>query len=135
MIKSKLLICAEGVIIDQKSNNTSAFEILEQLAFSTLPAVFPKLVILSTFEREEGDDEKWDGRLCISLAGSVIMDNELVHDFKGSMRSRHIAIVGGLPITQPGKLEVSVRKDTEIFASYTIDVAAPIKARVESGQV
>jgi len=134
MIKSKLLICAEGVVIDKKSNNASIFEILEQLSFSTLPVVFPKLVVFSAFERDEGDDEKWDGRLCISVAGSVILDNEIVHDFKGTMRSRNIITVGGLPITQPGKLEVSVRKDTEIFASYTLDVVAPIKATVERSE-
>ena len=45
MIRPKLLLCAEGVVIDQKSNNASAFNILEQLNFVSLPVVFPKIVI------------------------------------------------------------------------------------------
>jgi len=131
MIRPKLLLCAEGVAIDQKSNNASAFNILEQLNFVSLPVVFPKIVILSILERDKGDPEKWRGKLRINLAGSDIVDQPLEHNFQGKPRSRSILTIGGLPITQPGTMEISLCENGNKIILYTVEVTVPERPKVE----
>lgn len=133
MIRPKLLFCAEGVVVDQSSNNASAFNILEQLNFETLPVAFPKMVILSLLERDSGDPEKWKGKIRINLAGSVILDQLLEHNFQGRSRSRVMFTIGGLPITQPGTMEISLCENDERMISYTIEVTVPKKPSVQTG--
>lgn len=132
MIRPKLLLCAEGVAVDQRTNNSSAFNILEQLNFKSLPVAFPKMVILSVLERDEGDAEKWSGEICVSLAGSDIVKQTLKHDFRGLPRSRNILTLGGLPITQPGTMEVCLLKEGKKIISYTIQVLVPKEPSVKS---
>jgi len=132
MIRHKLLLCAEGVVVDRVTNNASAFNILEQLNFQNLPVAFPKMVILSCLERDAGDPEKWEGKLRIDLAGSVIMDLPFEHNFHGMSRSRNLFTLGGLPITQPGIMEISLVKDDKKETSYTIEIAVPPGPKVET---
>ena len=132
MIRPKLLLCAEGVVVDQRSNNASAFNILEQLNFQSLPVAFPKMVILSLMERDEGDPDKWSGEIRISLAGSDIFKQSLKHDFRGLPRSRHTITIGGLPITQPGTMETCLYEKGKKIISYTIEVKVPKKPSVKT---
>lgn len=125
MIKSKLLFCAEGVTVDRQSNNVSAFNIIEQLNFQNLPVVWPKMVVLSLIERDEGDKGDWNGGIRIILADKEIADQKIVLPYKGTRRSRYIMTVGGLPITQPGKLEITLYSGEDNLMSYIIDVVVP----------
>jgi len=133
MIRAKLLLCAEGVVVDQRSNNASAFNILEQLNFDSLPVAFPKMVILSLLERDEGDPDKWNGEIRITLAGSDILKQPLKLDFRGLPRVRNTLTVGGLPITQPGAMEVCLFEEGKKRICYTIQVLVPKKPSVKTG--
>lgn len=132
MIRAKLLLCAEGVVVDQRSNNASAFNILEQLNFDSLPVVFPKMVILSLLERDEGDPNKWNGEIRITLAGSDIVKQPLKLDFAGLHRVRNTLTLGGLPITQPGTMEICLYEKGKKVLSYTIQVLGPKKPSVKT---
>ena len=135
MIRPKLLFCAEGVVVDQMTNNASAFNILEQLNFLSLPVVFPRMFILNLLERSKEDPKNWKGRLRIDLAGSVILDQPLEHKFEDQLRSRHITTLGGLPITQPGIMEISlVDENDEKIISYTIEIVVPPGPKVETSE-
>ena len=125
MIRPKLLLCCEGVVVDQQSNNTSIFNLLEQFNFQSLPVAFPKMMILDLLERDEGDPEEWVGEIRIVLAGSEILRQVIKHNFRGQTRSRHILTLGGIPITQPGTMEVCLCKEEDVILSYTIDVKVP----------
>jgi len=131
MIKTKLLICAEEVIVDQKSNNASVINIIEQFTFTNLPAVINKMVIMSLLERDEGDDEKWEGRLRMFLAGVEIFNQPIIHNFKGMPRSRHIFGIGGIPISQPGKMEICLYKGNDRITSYSIDIVSTEKPAIK----
>jgi hypothetical protein len=130
MFRPKLLLCAEGVVIDRMSNNASAFNILEQLNFHSLPVVFPKMVIFSLMERDEGDPDKWNGEIHISLAGLDILNQRLEHDFQGLSRSRNLLTIGGLPITQPGTMKICLCQEGREIISYTVEVTVPQKPTV-----
>ncbi len=141
MTKVKLLLCAEGVVIDQKSNNVSIFNILEQINVEMLPAIIPKMVILSVLEKDESDDIEWKGEYSISIDGKEMGRKLLKHNFRGFLRSRNIMVVAGLPLPKPGTLEIALLKEEKKLASYTIEISAPknikelkVKATKTSGQ-
>lgn len=131
MIRAKLLLCAEGIVIDQRSNNVSAFEILEQLNPPSLPIVHPKMVVLSVLERDEGDPDKVPVTIRFSIAGSEIVNQIITHNFHDKKRSRNMFTVGGLPISQPGILEISMYRDDKKLMSYRVEVTAPKKATIK----
>jgi len=138
MINGRLLLCAEGVSVDQRSNNATMFNVIDQLNFRHLPVVFPKMVIYSVFERDNGDPETWDLELLICIGGSEVVHELVPIKFLGKKRVRNTLTLGGLPITQPGKMEISIYekgKRNRKLLSYSIDVVVPTKPIVEqSGQ-
>jgi hypothetical protein len=137
MIKGKLLLCAEGVSIDKQSNNATIFNIIEQLNLKHLPVVFPKMVIFSVFERDDGDPETWDGEFSICIDGSEAARDALPINFQGQKVTRTILTVAGLPITQPGKMEISIYEKggkTRKMLSYSIGVIVPTQAVVEPSE-
>lgn len=134
MIKGKLLLCAEGVSIDARSNNATIFNIIDQLNFKYLPVVFPKMIVYSVFERDEGDPEVLEAELCICIDGNEVLDELVTINFQGKARVRNTLTLGGLPITQPGIMEISIYEKgerTKEMLSYNIDVIVPKKPRVE----
>jgi len=133
MIRGKLLLCAEGVSIDVRSNNVTIFNIIEQINLRYLPAVFPKMVIYGAFERDDGDPETFDGELHIRLEGIEVAGAPVPVEFQGKKATRSIITLGGLPIMQPGKMEISIyEKGKEIkVLSYSIEVTVPKKPEVE----
>ena len=137
MIKGKLLLCAEGVSIDRRSNNATIFNIIDQLNFKYLPIVFPKMIVYSVFERDDGDPESLEAELCICIGGSEVIDELVSINFQGKTRVRNTLTLGGLPITQPGKMEISIYekgKKTRKLLSYNIDVVVPTKPVVEQSE-
>ena len=137
MIRGKLLLCAEGVSIDKQSNNATVFNIIEQLNVKHLPVVFPRMVIFSVYERDDRDPESWDGEFSICLNGSEAAHGPLPIRFQGSKVTRNILTVGGLPITQPGRMEILIYekgKKSAKMLSYSILVAVPAEAVVESSE-
>jgi hypothetical protein len=134
MIRGKLLLCAEGVSIDKRSNNATIFNIIEQLNFKHLPVVYPKMMIFSLFERDDGDPETWDGKLSICIGGIEVANTTLNINFQGKKRTRNILTFGGLPITQPGEMEISIYakgKKTMKELSYSIEVTVPTEPEVK----
>ncbi|MFC1994954.1 DUF6941 family protein [Chloroflexota bacterium] len=131
MVKVKLLFCAEAAVVDKISNNLSAFNIWEQLNFRSLPVAIPRMVIVSLLEKENGDSDEWHGEIRIRIAGSEIMNHPIEHNFKGVPRSRNIFTIGGVPITQPGKMDICLCQDGNEIQSYTIDISVPEKPVVE----
>ena len=131
MIRQRLLLCAEGVVLDHLTNNLSIFNILEQFNFQTLPVAFPKMVIISVVDRDKDDPDKWEARLKIDLAGSIIMDMPVEYNFRGLLRTRNLVTLGGLPITRPGIMEIYLVKDDMKLAPYTIDIPVPLAPTVE----
>lgn len=128
MIRLKTLLCAEGVSVDRNSNNVTLFNILEQINPLRLPLALPKMVIYSLFEREDGDDAVWPADICIYLDDVELVSSPIDYKFQDLPRVRNIFTVGGLPITQPGTLKISVhpRGDhTTELGTYTVVISLP----------
>jgi hypothetical protein len=131
MIQQRLLLCAEGVVVDQLTNNLSVFNILDELHFQTLPAILPKMVIISVLDRDQDDPAKYEARLKIDLAGLKVMEMPIEYNFQNRSRTRNMITMGGLPITSPGVMEIHLDKDDVKLASYTIYIAVPLAPTVD----
>jgi hypothetical protein len=119
-MKSKLILCAEGVAIDQQSNNVTVYNILEEITPVALPTVFPRFFVLSVVEKDKNDGDVADAELKISLASKVILRQEIKFMFGGKQRVRSLIELGGMPLSGPGKLHIAISQGTKIVHSYDV---------------
>ena len=86
-------------------------------------------MIISLIEKQEGDVEIWSGAIRLTLAGVDIGSKNITHNFRGLTRSRHVLSLG-IPITQPGELEVSLdNADGGKMLSHYIDIKVKSEIR------
>ena len=69
-MKSKLILCAEGIAVDQQTNNATAYSILEEISAVALPSAYAQFFILSLVERDDDDPEAIDVQLRVSLGST-----------------------------------------------------------------
>ena len=131
MARLKLLLCADGVIVDRLSNTASVFTILEELTPQELPSVLPRLVVLAIVERDEDDPEKRDFWLTLRLNDESIFEQEMKLDFQGKRRVRQMVHLGGVTIDKPGTLTTSLRLSDEEGGEWCITVNPPKKPVVK----
>src|ERR1044072_5430169 len=108
MPKVLLFLCAETVIRDAETNTISIIHVVEEVQSETLPILLPRLVILAVYERGEGDPESLQTQYKITLGSTTMLDQVFPASFGDRLRTRHILQAGGLPVVQPGILDVSV---------------------------
>jgi hypothetical protein len=125
MIRSKLLLCAEGITRDAESNNISVFNIYEELTPPSLPIIVPKMSILSVVERDQNDPNLFPATLRISLANQIVFEQQIEFNFQGLIRTRNIIVFGGMPITQPGTMDIVILINNDVFQTYQIRVNTP----------
>ena len=130
MTRLNLFLCAEGVIVDRRSNNVSVFTILEEVKPQELPIVLAQFVVLAILERDEGDPDKCDCTLAISLNDEGIFEQHMEVDFQGKPRVRQMVHFGGVPIEKPGTLTASLELGGEEIGEWRITVNLPKKPTV-----
>ena len=130
MTRLNLFLCAEGVIVDQRSNNVSVFTILEDVTPEELPIVLAQFVVLAILERDEGDPEKCDCTLALSLNDEGMFEQDMVVDFQSKRRVRQMLHFGGVAIEKPGTLTASLEFGGEEAGEWHITVNPPKKPTV-----
>jgi hypothetical protein len=125
MIRSKLMLCADAIIIDAKSNNVSVFNIIEQFTPESLPIFIARFTVLVVLERDPNDPSTIECSLRITLNHTSILDQIITSDFQDKKRNHSIITLSGLPITQPGTLKTSYWLDENELDHYVIDVNEP----------
>ena len=130
MTRLNLFLCAEGVIVDQRSNSVSVFTILEEVTPQELPIVLTQFVVLAILERDEGDPGKCDCTLALSLNDEGIFEQHMEVDFQGKLRLRQMVHFGGVPIEKPGTLTASLELGGEEIGEWRIIVNLPKKPTV-----
>ena len=128
MITPRLLLCAEYVLTDRDSNNASVINILEEIAPTVLPIIIPRVAVLCIIERQEEDPEEAEILLRLTLHDQIIFEQQIPIDFLGRQRFRQTVLLGGLPITQPGILDVVVFLDDRVLQTYQVPVRTPPRA-------
>jgi hypothetical protein len=125
MLKSKLLLCAKGVVIDVKTNNVSVFNIMEDIAPASFPIILVELTVLNVLERDSGDPETVKCALRISMGSEILFEQALDVDFQGKPRHRSVIALAGLPIRHPGTLVTTFEGAGKTMARYEVTVQSP----------
>jgi hypothetical protein len=130
MPKHVFTLAALGHTVDAQTNNISLFSILEQIGGPTLPLTLPSFVILTLWQRNEGEE----GMKYVQRTSLVDPDgNETFHqdaDFEmPKPRHRIFLAVAGAPFKKSGvhQIKVWLRRSDERdwqkdVASYPIEV-------------
>jgi hypothetical protein len=125
MIRHKIILCAQGVVVDKKSNNISIFNIIDEISPRSFPAIVARLTILSVLERDADDPNEFDSRLHIAIGDRTILDQIIHYSFENTLRTRNIIEFGGMPLPQPGLLTVTIFKDDTRLQEYQIQIIEP----------
>ena len=131
MIRSILMLCADGIIRDAETNLISVFKIYENIVPEGLPLFIPRFMILAFLQRDDSDPSEIKCTLRITLNEEKILEQALNINFKGKARNRTIINVGGLPIPKQGMLETSLWLNDDMLNQYKIMVQEPRKPKVE----
>lgn len=127
-MKVLFLLCSESASLDGARNTLSVFHILEELTSPNFPAVLPSLFISALLEKplEEPDPEGLE--LHIHCGGTEVLTNPVSIQFQGKLRIRVLTQVGGVVISTPGVLSVSLTqagKPLAVWSMRVIDIGHP----------
>ena len=122
MIRPKLILCADYVLLDSQTNSVTAFSIIEDITPEGFPVFLPRFSILSVLERDPEDPDSIVTKVDVSLDDQSVYSAEGPIEFQGKKRSRHITILGGLPIPKPGVLSATISTEGRELHRYVIEV-------------
>lgn len=132
MIQIKLMLCADGVVIDRLNNNVSVFNIFEEITPAGLPLAIPRFVVLAILERDTGDPAKLDCSIKVTLKDQSIIDQTVPVDFQDKLRNHSVFTMVGMPIPDSGTLQTSIWYGEQKLGQYDVKVNPPPKPHVES---
>jgi hypothetical protein len=111
MLKSRFMVCAEGVAVDETTKNPTIFSLLDALTPSTFPAVVPRMVVLSYIERDRTDPDTVRLRLRVKLEDALLWEFPLEAGFSGRSRCNVLITLEGIVVPGPGRLLFSLEME------------------------
>ena len=123
MVTLKLFLCAKSVVVDRFSNSVSIHELVEELSPAKFPAVIPELAALALLEKDDGDPDRTDCALTVTLAGDTIFEQRVVANFEGRKHTRNVMMFRGVPVTKPGLMEFHFRIADRDAGLYRVRVS------------
>lgn len=130
MIRSRLAVCAESVIIDRFTNGVSLINVIEDMSAVGFPIAIDRMAVLFVLERDESDEESLSASMHVDFRptdpggedASVVIPVEL--DFQGKLRVRSVQQIEGLPLPGPGVLGLKLTgSSNELLGSWSIPVS------------
>ena len=75
MARLEYFIVSKSMSVDIRTNQTSLFEVLEEIQAPAFPAVLPQCVAVTLWRKEEGDeDQDFQSRLVVTTpSGNTIL--------------------------------------------------------------
>jgi len=135
-MKIGYLLCGENILLDARSNSYSIFNILEMLNSVTFPFMINKIEILALFEKEENEPDAVTVEFIINNNGEEISKDEIEIEFSEKSRTRTLFSINGLPINNPGVLEIIIKYQNNELGRYKIEInkigKPEIKVKFES---
>ena len=131
MISSRLMFCADGIAIDQRTNTVSAFSIVEEAHPEGFPAVLPRLHVVTWLEREDEDEPRVQLTLRVGLGDETLVDRPIDIDFQARLKTRSIVVLTGVTVPRLGILQISLWNGDQRVNTYEIFVTPPARPRVE----
>ena len=133
-----LCFAARHVVRDARSNNISAFFILEEFRVEGLPAFVPELSILAVWFREATDPERIELEFRARINDRRLSTLAVVVQFASEAPARHRSIVAlaNTVLMEPGTLHFEFLRQETVIASYSIPVLSrqPQAATLDEGR-
>jgi len=126
----RLALCADAVIVNKDTNQSSAINIIQSLTPSTLPLALPKVVFLAVMEKQETDPARHTVDVSLSLNEQLLTTTPFPIDFGMGMFTNLIVTIAGMAIASPGRLHMAVSQNGSELGSWDIVIQAP-QPRVE----
>jgi len=103
MFSVELMACAEGVVIDRRSNNVSIFNIINEFHSPIFPAAVSQITTLVVLTRDPEDSDP-ECELRVALDGKVLFKTPAKAAFGETTRNRMVFDTSMLPVPEPGDL-------------------------------
>ena len=135
-MKITLLTCAESVVVDQRTNKVSVFNVIDSINVPLFPFVMQRMTVLSMFSRTPEEPVEPQGfELVIALAGQELLRSGLQMNFSHHPQLRHMFEVQSVVIATPGVLTISVTDPNRLaLASWDVlvtNIGAPTAEQLE----
>jgi hypothetical protein len=116
-----LFTCSDSVVVDQRRNSVSIFNLLEELNAATFPFVIPMATVFVYLERAE-DESPGDMSIKMTIDRQELFRIPLQLDFQGRLRLRLMNEVRGLVIPAPGLFRLTVEREGVVLASWEMPI-------------
>ncbi len=128
MITVALALAADTVLQDAATNCVSAINVVEHIEAARYPIHLPRLCCLFVLRREVADPASINAEIVVTLSEELLYRAEVSIQFGDTLRTRLIAVIGGLVIPGTGSLSVRLARGGETLALWTVpatQVSAP----------
>lgn len=133
MYLARLILAAEGIVVDRDTNSISVFNILDRITAEGFPVLLQKMALLVIWERSLEDAPQVDGRFSVHLSGRELYQQPVRVEFTTSTRNQFVLRMHGLVIPQPGVLSLRITLEGGVVTEYSVAaeaVAGAIRADV-----
>jgi len=122
MARLEFFVVSQSVSIDQATNRSSVFEILEVVQAPVFPTVIHQCVAISLWRREPGDEGQ-EFQLLLRITTPSGQKHEIRSNFRlTSPRHRVMQRIQGLPIESEGELRFEAILNEKHAAEHVVDV-------------
>ncbi len=131
-MKSIICFCSEGLVMDKKTNNISAFNILEKISSHGFPLFFQKIFFFARLDRKESEPPKKTFDLKVFNNSEELLTSKVSVNFNDKLITRQIVEILGIAIKQPGELKFNLFDGEKEFCSYSINIEQTENPKVKS---
>lgn len=134
MVKTQYALCAKRIILDSQENSLSAIDIIEEINSSSFPVILPRLSVIWTLQKDDEDAQIHNGSIEFSRNGKQLQVFPVEINFQSTNRTRCVVVIGGMPIDQPGDINVSfirngVEETTYVFPVISTPEVLPLSGK------
>src|SRR5258707_581720 len=113
MYLARLILAAEGIVVDRDTNSISVFNILDRITAEGFPLLLQKMALLVIWERSLEDAPQVDGQFSVHFSGRELYQQPVRVEFTTSTRNQFVLRMHGLVIPQPGVLSLRITLEHE----------------------
>ena len=135
MPKLTALLCSEGVAVDLATKQMSIFNVIDQISAPSFPIGMGSLCVVVFLERDAKAKAQYQGSLTIRNNGKDLGSMVIPIDFKATRKNRSIAKFQGVPIQEPGFLEILFSLDGKVLGTSQIEVAQVTPEKLQATTV
>ncbi len=119
-MRSELMLAAENVIVDKRTEQVSCINVLREVRNTRYPAMLPSVALLSFWVKEDGDDDEVTLELVLRQGGQESAPEKIPVRFNGREKSHAVLNVDGLIIAEPGDLDFVFKQGDREIVSWRL---------------